>query len=156
MPRRIARVRVNKREQSFAVATAYHSLQRGQIFVESAEHLQHGVLVMQEDVPPHRRVGGGDPSEIAKSAGRELDHLRAGDLLEIGRRANNIIGDEMRHMAGDREHQVVVGRAHHLDMRSQRFPERPDFLHRLFVRPLGRGQNAPSIHEQARKPGVRA
>ena len=29
-------------------------------------------------------------------------------VFEIGRRADDVVGDQMRHMAGDREHQIVV------------------------------------------------
>ena len=122
---------MNKREQPVAVLAPDHSLQRRQILVEPAEHLQHRVLVVQEDVAPHGRVGGGDPGEIAKPAGRELDHLRAGDLFEIRRGADDVIGDEMRHVARDRQHEIVMRGAHDFDMRSQRFPERPHLLDRL-------------------------
>ena len=81
------------------------------ILVEAAEHLEDRVLVVQEDVAPHGRVGGGDAREIAKAAGRELDHLRLRDRLEIGRRADDVVGDEMRHVAGDGEDEIVVLRA---------------------------------------------
>ena len=79
--------------------------------LKRAEHLQHRVLVVQEDVAPHGRVGGGDAGEVAEAAGRELDHLRLRDRLEIRRRADDVVGDEMRHVAGDGEHEVVVLRA---------------------------------------------
>ena len=117
-------------EQPVAVAPADHPLQRRQILGEAAEHFEHRLLVVQEHVAPHRRIGGGDAGEVAKAAGRELDHLRARDLLEVGGGADDVVGDQVRHMAGDREHQVVVLRRHHLDIRADRLPERLHLSHR--------------------------
>jgi hypothetical protein len=67
-------------EQALPVAPADHALQRREILVEAAEHLQHRLLVVEEHVAPHRRIGGGDAGEIAKAAGREFDHLRLRDI----------------------------------------------------------------------------
>src|ERR1700730_18561310 len=49
-----------KLEQRFALAGTDRARQLGQILVEGAEHFQHSVLVGQEDIAPHDRVGGGD------------------------------------------------------------------------------------------------
>ena len=62
----------------------------------------------------------------------------------------------MRHMAGDREHQVMVRRAHGLDIRPDRFPKRPHLGDRFRVRALGRRENGPAIDEQRGKARVRA
>jgi hypothetical protein len=91
--------------------------------VKRPEHLQHRLLVVQEDVAPHGRVGGGDAGEVAEAAGRELDHLALGDLLEVGGGADDVVGDQVRHVAGDGQHQVVVVRRHHLDLRAAAPPE---------------------------------
>ena len=50
------------------------------------------------------------------------------DLFEIVGGADDIVGDEMRHVAGDRQHEIVMGRAHHLDVRSERLPKRAHAL----------------------------
>src|SRR5712691_31567 len=47
-------------EQSVAVARANRAGERGEILVEAAEHFEDRLLVVEEDVAPHRRVGGGD------------------------------------------------------------------------------------------------
>ena len=115
-------------EQAVAVAAPNHPLQRRQILVEPTQHLQHRILVVEEHVAPHRRIGSGDAREIAKAAGGKFDDLRARRLLEIGGRADDIVGDEMRNVAGDRQHQIVMRRRHHLDIRSDRLPKRPHAL----------------------------
>ena len=90
---------------------------------EAVEHFQHRPPVVQEHVAPHGRVRRGDPGEIAKSAGRILDHLAAGHLLEVGCGADDRIGDQMRDMAGHRQHQVVMLGIHDLDRGAEPFPE---------------------------------
>ncbi len=81
------------------------------ILVQAAQHLQHRVLVVEEDVAPHGRIGGGDAGEVAKAARRELDHLGLRHGLEVRGRADDVVGDEVGHVAGDGEHEVVVLRA---------------------------------------------
>ena len=123
MPRRIcARVR-EQLEQRVAVAVADRPLQRRQVLGEAAEHLQHRLLVVEEDVAPHRRVGRGDAGEIAEAAGRVLDHLAVGDAAEVGGGVDDVVGDQMRHVAGDGEHQVVVLGVHQVDIRAHRDPQ---------------------------------
>jgi hypothetical protein len=56
----------------------------------------------------HDGVGGGDAREVAKAAGRELDHLGVRHALQMPRRVDDVVGDEVRHVAGDGEHEVVV------------------------------------------------
>src|SRR3546814_6662693 len=72
------------------------------------------------DVCSSDLVGGGDAGEVAEAAGRILDHFRFGDGLEIVGGANDIVGDQMRHMAGDREHQIMVARLHQIGRASCR------------------------------------
>ena len=116
MPLRIARVRCEMLEQRVAVALADRLGQRRHVLVEAAEHFQHRVLVGEEHVAPHGRIGGGDAGEIAEAAGGEFQHLRARDRLQFVGGADDGVGDQMRQMAGDREHQVVVVGRHRLDI----------------------------------------
>src|SRR6185503_7594059 len=62
----------------FAFAPAYGALQSGQVLAESAEHLQHRLAVVEEDVAPHDRVRCGDAGEVAETGGGELDDLPLG------------------------------------------------------------------------------
>src|SRR5438128_11862917 len=94
--------------EGVAVAVADGALQGGEVLAEAAEHLQHRVLVVEEDVAPHDGVGGGDAREIAKTAGRELDNLGVRHALQMPRRVDDVVGDEVRHVAGDGEHEIVV------------------------------------------------
>jgi hypothetical protein len=97
-------------EQRLAVARGWRG-QRRQVLAEAAEHLQHRVLVGEEDVAPHGRVGGGDAGEVAEAAGGELQHLGARHLGQFVGGADDGVGDEMRQVAGDAEHQIVVLRS---------------------------------------------
>src|SRR5579859_517899 len=78
-------------EQLVALAPADGAGERLQVLGEAAEGLQHRVLVGQEDVAPHGRVGGGDAGEVAKAPGGVLHHLAAGDALEVGGRAHDVV-----------------------------------------------------------------
>src|SRR5690242_5945033 len=64
--------------QLLALAPADGALQGGEVLVEAAQHLQHRLAVVEEDVAPHDRVGGGDAREVAESGRRELDDLALG------------------------------------------------------------------------------
>ena len=107
MPRRMARVRV-KCSNSASPSLRRIARVSSKILVEGAEHLQHRFLVGEEHVAPHRRIGGGDAGEVAKAAGGELDHFRRCHLLEFVGGADDGVGDQMRQVAGDREHQIVM------------------------------------------------
>src|SRR5262245_2617537 len=56
-------------EQLVAFAPADGAGQESDILVEAGQHFEDRVLVVQEDVAPHGRVGGGDAGEVAKAAG---------------------------------------------------------------------------------------
>src|ERR1700722_19973618 len=79
-------------EQRLAVAASDRAGQLGEVLVKGAEHFQHRFLVGEEYVAPHDRVGGGDAGEVAKAAGRELDHLRGGHLAEFVGGADDGVG----------------------------------------------------------------
>ena len=141
-------------EERVAVAPADRPLQRGQILGEAAEHLEHRLAIVEEDVAPHRRVGRGDAGEIAEAAGGELHHLRLGDGLEIGGGADDVVGDEMRHVAGDGEHEIVVLRRHHLDIGAERAPEGRERLDGGRIGAGRRRQDAPAVLEEFGEAGV--
>ena len=65
------------------VAGADRPLQGEKLLGEPAEDLQSGVLVVQEHVAPHDRIGGGDTGEVAKSGGGILDDLAVGDAPQV-------------------------------------------------------------------------
>ena len=44
--------------------------------------------------------------------------------LEMRGGADDVVGDQVRHVAGDGEHHVVVLGVHHLDIRAEPLPER--------------------------------
>ena len=54
-----------------------------------------------------------------------FDHFALGDGREIVGGADDVVGDQMRHMAGDREHQIVMLGVHHLDLAAEALPELP-------------------------------
>ena len=119
-----------------------------QVFVEGAEHFQHGVFVGEEHVAPHGRIGRGDAGEIAKAAGREFEHFRARDFRQFIRRADDRVGDQMRQVAGDRQHQVVVRGRHGFDVGAEQPPERGKTLDRGGIGASRRRENAPATDEQ--------
>src|ERR1700744_2138424 len=84
--------------QGLAVAAPDRTGEFCEILVESAEHIEHRVLVGQEHVAPHRRVGCGDAREVAKAAGGKLQHFGLRDAFKLIRRAYDGIGDPMRRM----------------------------------------------------------
>ena len=113
-------------EQPVAVAASDHSLKSRQVLGKSAEHLQHRLLIVQEDITPHCRIGRSDSGEVAEAASREFHHFRAGYILKISRRPHDIVCDEMRNVARDSEDQIMVGSLHDLDVGADRLPERAD------------------------------
>jgi hypothetical protein len=141
-------------EQGLAIALADRLLQFGQVFGEDLQHGEHGVAVVEEHVAPHRRVGGGDTGEIAETPGRILDHLALGHFFKVRSGAHDGIGDEVGQVAGHCQHEVVMGRFHHLDFGAEPFPERADTRDRLVRSAFGRGQDAPAAHEQRGKARV--
>src|SRR5262245_43058583 len=95
-------------------------LQGGQILCESRQHLQHRLLVVEEDVAPHDGIGSGDAGKIAETTGRKLDHLGIGHALEMSGGIDDVVGNEMRYVAGDRQHQIMMLGIHDLDMTAKR------------------------------------
>ena len=156
MPRRIARVRVKCSNSASPSPRRIARVSCDEVLVEAAEHFQHRVLVGEEDVAPHGRVGGGDAGEVAKAAGGELQHFRARDLAELVGGADDGVGDQMRQMAGDRQHQVVMLGRHGLDVGAERAPERGEPLDRGRVGVRRRREDAPAVDEQLGEAGIGA
>ena len=148
MPRRIARVRVKWSNRVWPSPDAHRPRQRRKVLAEAAEHLQHGILVGEEHVAPHRRVRRRDPCEVAESAGRELQHLGPRHLGQFIGGADDGVGDQVRQVAGDAEYQVVVVGRHPLDIGAELAPERRELVDRSFVGALRRRQDAPAVDEQ--------
>ena len=69
------------------------------------------------------------------------------------RGADDRIGDQVRQMAGDREHAVVMVGRHRLDLGAQPPPEFGDALDRGVGRVVGRGEDAPAAVEQRGEAG---
>jgi hypothetical protein len=72
------------------------------------------------------------------------------------RRVDDVVGDEVRHVAGDGEHQVVVLRVHDLHVRAAGLPERGEPGDGGLVGALRRRQHAPAAVEQLGKAGFGA
>ncbi len=98
-------------------------MQRRQIFGEAAEHLQYRFAIVQKHIAPHGGVGGSDAGEVAKAAGGKFDHLGFGDRRQVVGGADDIVGDQVRHVAGDGQHQIVVPGIHDLDPAAGAAPE---------------------------------
>jgi len=62
--------------------------------------------------------------EIAKAAGGEFDYFRRCHLREFVGGADDGVGDQMRQMAGDREHQIMMIWRHDLRPGAECRPER--------------------------------
>ena len=145
-----------QREQPVAVAPTDYALQRAQVFGETAEDFEHGLLVVEEDVTPHGRIGGRDAREVAETAGRKFDDFRLGHFLEVSCRANDIVSDQVRHMARDREHEIVMLRRHHVHFGTAGMPEFFQPRHGGGIAAGKRREDAPALEKQVGKAGRRS
>ena len=68
--------------------------------------------------------------------------------------ADDGVGDQMRQMAGDREHEVMMIRRHDLDLGAERGPERAQLLGRVGIGAFRRGQDAPAVDEELGEAGI--
>jgi hypothetical protein len=66
--------------------------------------------------------------KVAKAAGGEFYHFRRRHLRQFVRGADDGVGDQMRQMAGDREHEIMMIRRHDLDLGAEAGPERAQFF----------------------------
>ncbi len=136
----MARVRVKSSSSLPPSPQRIARCKRGQILGEALQHLEDGLAVAEKHVAPHHRIRGGDAGEVAEAAGREFDDLGFERLLEVGRGADDGIGDEVRQMRGDGQHHVVMLR------RPWSRPSCPALCHscvsRVERRRIGAGQSA--------------
>ena len=110
-------------EEHVAVAGADRPLKREKLFGETAEDLQRCVAVMKEHVAPHRWVRRGDAGEVAKTGSGIFDDFALGDAAHIVSHTHHGVGDQVRGMGGDCEHEIVVIGLHDLHVRAKRLPE---------------------------------
>ena len=91
-----------------------------------------------------------------KPPAENFEHFRARHRLQLVGGADDGVGDQMRQMAGDGQHQIVVIGRHGVDIGAEQAPERGELVDRLRVGALGRRQDAPAVHEQFGKARVGA
>ncbi len=94
-----------------------------------------------------------------KSRKPPAENFNTSDRDTVGeflRGADDRVGDEMRQMAGDRQHHVVMLGGHDFDVGAERAPECLQLLDRGGVRAVGRRQDAPAVDEQLGEAGVGA
>src|SRR5205814_5586834 len=143
------RARLGKaRFERVGFAPADRALQRRQILGEALHDFEHRLAIGEKDVAPHDRIGGGDAREIAKAAGGKRDDFGFEIVGEIGRRADDRIGDQMRQMRGHRQHFVVMVGGHLRHAHAGSLPEARHLLHRLGRCVGERRQDAPAVVEQ--------
>ncbi len=73
-----------------------------------------------------RHIVGSDAAMRVKSRKPPAENFITSDCVTVSRSrrgADDVVGDEMRHVAGDGEHQIVVLRRHHLDIGAEPAPE---------------------------------
>src|SRR5262249_9975155 len=99
-------------EKRLAITFTARLGERRDVLLEATQHFPDRGLVSPGNRAPHCRVGGGDTSKIAESAGGKFQHFRTRYRLQFVGSANDGVGDQMRQMTGDGKHQVVVVRVH--------------------------------------------
>ncbi len=118
------------------------------ILGEARQHFQQRLAVVEEDVPPHHRVGGGDAREVAEAGGREAQHFLPRLIGKIIGRAADGEGEQMRQVADDSQHTIMMRGLHNLDHRAEALPERRDLVDRLRIGAGGRHDEASSGHRR--------
>src|SRR5690349_20153405 len=68
----------------------------------------------------------------------------------------SLLASQMRKMAGDLQHQIMVIGVHDLDIGAELSPELGELLHRGLIGIRRRRQDAPAVDEQLGKAGVGA
>ena len=84
------------------------------------------------------------------------DVLAVGHSAEVVGHADHRVGNEVRGVAGDGEHEIVVVRVHLVDMAAHALPERPQPSDGVRVRPGRRHDQQPAVVEQLGEPGTGA
>ena len=102
---------------------------------------------------------GSEAAMRVKSRKPPAENLITSDdvtCAEFIRGADDRIGDQMRQMAGDREHQIMMLGRHDLDLGAERGPERAQLLRRRGIGALRRRQDAPAVDEEFGEAGIGA
>ena len=154
--RRTARVRVKRSNSLSPSPQRIARCSEDEVLREPRQHFEDRVLVVQADVAPHGRVGGGKAGEVAKARGRIFDHLGLGDRLKVVGGADDVVGDDVRQMRDDGEHHVVVVGVHRVDVGAAAPPEFGQALERCGIGARQRREDAPAVLEQVGKAGVGA
>ena len=89
-----------------------------------------------------------------KPPGRELQHFRTRDLTEFFGRPDDRIGDQVRQVAGDAEHQIMMFGRHTLDIGAESPPEGSEALDSGRIGVGRRRQDAPAADEQLGKSSI--
>ena len=90
---------------------------------EQGQRFQHRLPILAEDVVPHHRVGAGDAGKVAKAAGGVAENL--GGIALPGQGVDQRERQQMRQVAGFRQHPVMVVRRHLQHLRPHRRPQGP-------------------------------
>ena len=130
-----ARVPPRSRRNSVSPsAQADGALQRRQVLGEPPQHLDARPVLLLRNTSRH--IVGSDAAMRVKSRKPPAENLITsllGHAFEVLGRVDDVVGDQVRHVAGDREHHVVVLGAHDLDLGAERLPERLELLDRRLV-----------------------
>ena len=106
-------------EQRFerrAVVPADHALERGKSSEKRPSISSTASLLFRNT---SRHMTGSEAAMRVKSRKPPAENLITspiGDLLQVGGGADDVVGDEVRHVAGDGEHDVVMLGVHRLDL----------------------------------------
>ena len=77
-----------------------------------------------------------------------------GDVAKVERGADDVVGDQVRHVAGHGQNQIVMFRRHDLDAGAERLPELRQPFDGGCVGVFRRRQDAPAVDEQLGEAGI--
>ena len=131
MPRRMARVRVKCSNSASPSPRriARVSFDRSSLKVPS---ISSTASLLARNTSRH--IVGSEAAMRVKSRKPPAENLITSDVVtcaEFVGGADDGVGDQMRQMAGDREHEIMMIRRHDLDLGAERGPERAQLFDRL-------------------------
>ena len=94
---------------------------------------------------------GSDAAMRVKSRKPPAENFITSDCVTVSRSrggADDVVGDQVRHVAGDGEHHVMVLGLHGLDIRAERRQKARDRRDRLGIGARRRRQDAPAVLEE--------
>ena len=154
MPRRMARVRVkcsNSASPSLR-RMARVSFDRSSLKVPS---ISSTASLLARNTSRH--IVGSEAAMRVKSRKPPAENFITSDechLRQFVGGADDGVGDQMRQMAGDRQHEVVMIRRHDLDLGAEPGPERAQLFDRGGIGAFRRRQDAPAVDEQFGEAGI--